>query len=178
MSDISPLLNNSSGFLPPTPGAGLPSVPKDMCLNPHGSHRNRVNQDSVATACQDFEAIFVSYLLKTMRESVPKGGWLDEGSEVDFYQGLMDWEIATQASRQDQFGLWKTMYRQITGHEPARMTPDQGENLSVEPSVSNQVSGGPHEVRVEGITDHPIRRAGSSPAAVPTPEDSGGYDTP
>ncbi len=69
----------------------------------------------LARACQDFEAVLVSYLLKTMRESVPKEGFLDSGNDSEMFQDMMDWEIATQSSRQGKFGLWKTLYRQLSG---------------------------------------------------------------
>lgn len=59
--------------------------------------------------------MLVSYLLKTMRESVPKEGFLDSGNDSEMFQDMMDWEIATQSSRQGKFGLWKTLYRQLSG---------------------------------------------------------------
>jgi len=173
MSDISPLITNNSQFLPYEPSAKFPSAPKDVCLNPHGSMRSESAGDPVAAACQDFEAVLVNYLLKTMRQSVPKEGWLDGGNDTDFYQGLMDWEVATQASRQDRFGLWKTLYRQITGHEPGKMPENSNNNGAANPSVINEIPGGPHEIRVERIANHNVRGTGSGSTAVPAPETPG-----
>lgn len=68
----------------------------------------------LAQTCQDFEAVLVSYMLKTMRESVQKEGFLDSGNDSEMFQDMMDWEIATENSRQGKFGLWKTLYRQIS----------------------------------------------------------------
>lgn len=178
MSDISPLITNDSPFLPYEPGVKFPSASKDVCLSPHGSMRGKSVDDPVAAACQDFEAVLVNYLLKTMRQSVPKEGWLDGGNDTDFYQGLMDWEVATQASRQDRFGLWKTLYRQITGHEPGSMPESGHKSNAVSPSIINEIPGGPHEVRVERITDHNVRGTGSSPTAVPAPETPGIPNSP
>jgi len=178
MPHIDPMSKHQSVFLPMNSGAGIPSAPKDVCLNPDGTMRNAHGQDSLATACQDFEAVLVNYLLKTMRESVPKSGFLEEGNDVEFYRGLMDWEIAAKASRQDQFGLWKTLYRQLAGHNP-EVTP-QIDKVPGPPSpaIDNEVSGGPREIRMERTADHPVGRAGSGESPLSTSDNSGADDSP
>ncbi len=70
----------------------------------------------LAQACQDFEAVLVSYLLKTMREGVHKEGFLDSGNDSEMFQDMMDWEIATQASRRGKLGIWETLYRELSGN--------------------------------------------------------------
>ena len=178
MPDISSLANNPLNFLPANLRAQSLAGPKDICLSPDGSVGGTPSKDQLAKTCQDFEAVLVNYLLKTMRESVPKDGFLDEGNDVEFYRGLMDWEIATKASRQDQFGLWKTMYRQLAGHDPDLMPEVGSEPTHTKLSENNEISGGPHEVRVEGTADYFNRRAGSGSAPVSTSQDPRGDDTP
>jgi len=178
MPDISPISYPQSAFLPLNSGAGSPSSPRDACLNPNGSMRNAGGQDSLATACQDFEAVLVNYLLKTMRESVPKSGFLEEGNGAEFYRGLMDWEIATKASRQGQFGLWKTLYRQLAGHDPEAATHIGKVPGPLSPVVDSEVSGGAREIPMERTTDHSVGRTGSGESPLPASEISGADDSP
>ena len=91
-----------------------------------------------AQTCQDFEAVLVSYLLKTMRESVPKEGFLDSGNDSEMFQDMMDWEIATQTSRQGKFGVWKTLYRQLS--KDGIMSQSDSGNSQIAPLKSGNVS--------------------------------------
>ena len=92
----------------------------------------------LAQTCQDFEAVLVSYLLKTMRESVPKEGFLDSGNDAEMFQDIMDWEIATQASRQGKFGLWKPLYRQMS--REGDLNKSNSDSNQVAPLKSGKVS--------------------------------------
>ena len=82
--------------------------------NNQAASQKPVNEKLVK-ACQDFESVLVNYMLKTMRESVQKEGFLDSGNDSEFFQDMMDQEIANQASRKSTFGFWKTLYRQLSG---------------------------------------------------------------
>jgi len=95
-------------------------------------------------ATRDFEALFVAYLLKVMRESVPKSELLGEGFGGEFFQGLMDLEVAAQISRQSSLGLADMVYRQL--------------------STSRQV--GPSTI---GLREYGKGATPSSPASVPKP---------
>lgn len=77
-------------------------------------------------AVQDFEALFVNYMLKTMRKSIHK----DEESESDFggemMQEMFDFEMAKHISRKSGLGIGEMLYRQITGESlPATMVQDE-----------------------------------------------------
>src|SRR4030067_1460473 len=45
-------------------------------------------------AAKEFEAYFVSYLLKKMRDTVPKSGLMDPGAGGEIYTSLMDEKVA------------------------------------------------------------------------------------
>lgn len=66
-------------------------------------------------AATEFESFFLYYMLKTMRQAIPKGGLLD--SKVgDTYLGMLDQEVANQAAKQGGFGLAKSIERQFYPH--------------------------------------------------------------
>ena len=63
-------------------------------------------------AATEFESFFLYYMLKTMRQAIPKGGVLD--SKVgETYLGMLDQEVANQAAKQGGFGLAKSIERQF-----------------------------------------------------------------
>jgi flagellar protein FlgJ len=45
-------------------------------------------------AAEEFEAIFVNLMLKSMRDSVQKSGLLDGGNGEDIFRGMLDQEYA------------------------------------------------------------------------------------
>ncbi|MDZ7260805.1 MAG: transglycosylase SLT domain-containing protein [candidate division KSB1 bacterium] len=65
-------------------------------------------------ATQDFEALLVSYLLKSMRETVPESGFSDENLGKSYFQSLFDEEMAVQISRTSNLGLAEMLYRELS----------------------------------------------------------------
>jgi len=68
---------------------------------------------SLKKACQDFEAIFIQSVFKSMRKTVPEGGLFEKDHATEMYQDMIDQEIATQISRRQSLGLADQMYRQM-----------------------------------------------------------------
>jgi peptidoglycan hydrolase FlgJ len=66
-------------------------------------------------ACEDFEAIMVTYLFKSMRESTLKAETETEefGSGKGLYEGMMDETLANQLSHHQGLGLAKLLYQQL-----------------------------------------------------------------
>ncbi|MGE4543803.1 MAG: rod-binding protein [Pedobacter sp.] len=65
-------------------------------------------------SCQDFEAVMLKTMLKEMRSTVPKDGLLDEGSDREMFQDLMDQEVAVQMSRNQGIGIAESLYKQLS----------------------------------------------------------------
>jgi flagellar protein FlgJ len=66
-------------------------------------------------ACADFEAMLVFQLLKTMRQSIPKSGFLKPSQGKDIYEMMLDQKIADNLANKGQgLGLQKMLYNQIT----------------------------------------------------------------
>ena len=64
-------------------------------------------------ACQDFEAIFIQSMFKSMRKTIPEGGLFEKDHATEMYQDMIDQEVATQISRRQSVGLADQMYRQM-----------------------------------------------------------------
>jgi soluble lytic murein transglycosylase-like protein len=76
---------------------------------------------------QDFEAIFVHQMLKSMRNTVPKDEDMSTGRRI--FTEMLDEQIANTASRTGSFGLANIIYRQLAGKDaenPQKIMAMQG----------------------------------------------------
>ena len=70
-------------------------------------------QKALKNACHDFESLFVNYMLKQMRQTVPQDGLFGGGQAEKMYTSMMDSEVAKEISRQRGLGLAPMMYNQM-----------------------------------------------------------------
>jgi len=109
---------------PPTPFP-LKTAPRFFALTrtplaptPATSPEEEKRRAEALKAAQDFEAIFMAHLLKTMRSSmVPKGGFLKQTFASNTYQQLFDEELSTQLAHGKGLGLSEMLYREFMRQE-------------------------------------------------------------
>lgn len=94
-------------------------------------------------AAQEFEAVFIHQMLKTMRRSLPVGGPLAPGSGQKMYQDMLDDEMARSMARGGGLGLADILVRDLLH----RMT---GERNSSSPVTSRPISQGERRGNPEG----------------------------
>jgi flagellar protein FlgJ len=79
-------------------------------------------QAGLKKACSDFESIFIGYMLKSMRSTVPQSG-LSKGAGSDLYTSMFDREVAQRlSSKNGGIGIQKMLFKQIDGQS----APDNG----------------------------------------------------
>jgi flagellar protein FlgJ len=83
----------------------LDSLKRDAQRDPQGT---------VKKAAQQFEALFMQMVLKSMREATPKSGLFDSPGQ-DMYTGMLDQQLATKVA-QSGTGLAEVIARQLTRH--------------------------------------------------------------
>lgn len=105
-------------------------------------------QAGLKAAAQQFEAMFLQMMLKSMRDTVPQGGMLDS-EQSRFYTSMLDQQLAQNLSREGSLGLAKMMERQMAGQFAAAA----GSNGAAESGPGSPVPVNP----------------GSSPTAAPLP---------
>ena len=76
----------------------------------------------LARASQEFEAYFVSYLLKEMRDTVPKG-LLTENKMGDMFYSFYDEEIGKRAAQADGIGLSAYVLDAVARNEDLTHSP-------------------------------------------------------
>jgi flagellar protein FlgJ len=72
------------------------------------------NKQELKKACQQFESIFLSYMLKSMRATVPDGGLFERGVTYDIVQSMHDEALAEEISQNGGIGLAKQLYEQLS----------------------------------------------------------------
>ncbi|HUV49823.1 MAG TPA: rod-binding protein [Anaerolineae bacterium] len=86
-----------------------------------------ISEKKLKKACADFESIFINYMLKTMRRTVPQGGTNFPGKDI--YSTMVDQKVAEDlAKRGGGIGLQQMLLRQlksgIGGPESGSRTPN------------------------------------------------------
>ncbi len=64
-------------------------------------------------ACAEFESLFLNYLLKSMRASVPEGGLIDQSEESKMFKAMLDEKLADEISASGGLGLGQVLYQQL-----------------------------------------------------------------
>jgi flagellar protein FlgJ len=107
MTPLDPRLTQAANDLA-ADSRSLDSLRRDAQRDPQGAVRK---------AAQQFEALFMQMVLKSMREATPKSGLFDSPSQ-DMYTGMLDQQLATKMSHSST-GLADVIVRQLTRHMPA-----------------------------------------------------------
>jgi len=66
-------------------------------------------------ACEDFEAIFVKEMLKSMKSTINKSGLLDGGYAEEIYDDMLYDEYAKKMTKTADFGIAESLYKQLSG---------------------------------------------------------------
>jgi peptidoglycan hydrolase FlgJ len=64
-------------------------------------------------ACADFESLFIYYMLKKMRATVPKSGLMKEMQGKDTYEAITDQKVSENLADRGGVGLQKMLFNQI-----------------------------------------------------------------
>ncbi|MBI5893019.1 MAG: peptidoglycan DD-metalloendopeptidase family protein [Deltaproteobacteria bacterium] len=71
------------------------------------------DKEDIKKAAQDFEAIFINYMLKTMREGVSKSGLLHGGNAEEMYTSMMDEELSKAIAQKGGIGLGSILLKEF-----------------------------------------------------------------
>jgi flagellar protein FlgJ len=71
------------------------------------------NPEALRRACQDFEAVMLQSMFKSMRGTVPDDGLVEKSTGQEIFDDLMDQEVATQMARTEGVGLADMLFRQL-----------------------------------------------------------------
>ena len=92
-----------------------------------GSVKNVTNDNSdskLESACVEMESLFINYLLKEMRATVNKSGFISGGRAEEIFTSLRDVELSKRISEQGGIGLSSILLDQLS--EPTEKEEDPG----------------------------------------------------
>ncbi len=75
-------------------------------------------------ACAEMESLFLSHLLKEMRATVEKSGFIDGGQAEEIFTSLLDVELSKKMSAAGGIGLAAILLEQLGGKSPRNNNPD------------------------------------------------------
>jgi flagellar protein FlgJ len=94
----------------------------------HIQQTDAARETQVRKACSEFESLFVYQMLKTMRNTVMKSGFL-HGKAEDIYTSLFDQQISTHISQSEGIGIQEILYQNL-GREERRRVDHISYNVS------------------------------------------------
>jgi peptidoglycan hydrolase FlgJ len=68
---------------------------------------------SLRKSSQEFEALMLMEMLKSMRKSVPEGGLFEKDNATEIFRDMLDSETAKAASKGKGLGIADAMYKQM-----------------------------------------------------------------
>ncbi|MBW2599409.1 MAG: rod-binding protein [Deltaproteobacteria bacterium] len=94
-------------------GLSIGAVSKRVETNRPDGQQREIDEEKLKKACADFESIFISYMLKTMRRTIPQSG-LNKFPGKDIYTTMIDQKVAEDlAKRGGGIGLQEMLLRQL-----------------------------------------------------------------
>ncbi len=70
------------------------------------------NAERLKRTCSEFESIFLGYMMKTMRKTVPEG-ILGRSSETKIFNAMFDEGLSLEIARGGGIGLGKMLYERL-----------------------------------------------------------------
>jgi flagellar protein FlgJ len=80
--------------------------------------------ERLQAACREMESLFLSYLLKEMRASVDKSGFISGGKAEEIFTSLLDVEYSKRMSSAGGVGLASMLMKQLGGQSDKNQDPD------------------------------------------------------
>lgn len=77
-------------------------------------------KEAIRATAQQFEALFISMMLKSMRDATPEDGMFDS-DQSKLYTSMMDQQMAQKMSSGKGLGLAELMVRQLTQDQAASL---------------------------------------------------------
>ncbi|RMG36671.1 MAG: lytic transglycosylase domain-containing protein [Methanobacteriota archaeon] len=97
----------------------LPLSPADALVKQKAeelSARSK-NKTQLQKASEDFEALFVYFMLSSMRKTVMKSGLLDNGLGGEIYEAMLDQELSRTLAQHSQLGIAEVLQQQLSAQD-------------------------------------------------------------
>lgn len=117
-------------------------------------------QAALKPVAQQFEALFLSQILKEANKVKFDNGWLD-GKQTDFYKDWYNQQLAQDLSSKGSLGLADMIVKQLAPKDPSLKPTDLKVNFHHEASPSVQVNNDGLAVKTMTTADNLALRPGN-----------------
>jgi flagellar protein FlgJ len=100
-------------------------IQRSIELNRHRKNDNQTDP-ALRDACSKMESLFLHHLLKEMRATIDKSGFISGGRAEEIYTSLMDAEIANRISTRGGIGLADMLLHQL-GNRNSKIKSEESE---------------------------------------------------
>ena len=87
------------------------------------THRGQSDPE-LQDACREMESLFLSYLLKEMRATVDKSGFISGGKAEEIFTSMLDVELSKKMSNAGGIGLSSILLRQLANQPGPEDSPN------------------------------------------------------
>jgi len=84
-----------------------------LAISNQSSPSKEADEKKLKKLTADFESVFLYYVLKTMRDTVPKSGFIDVKNGEEIYRSMMDQEIAKSMADKRDSGISDMLFKQL-----------------------------------------------------------------
>ena len=112
-------MDDSVGIIPrplSIPGQGRKPKPAEIAHKTEQQGATVQEDPRLQEACMQMESLFLSYMLKEMRATVEKSGFISGGQAEEIFTSLLDVEISKKMAARGGVGLSALLMHQLGGH--------------------------------------------------------------
>jgi flagellar protein FlgJ len=91
----------------------LQNVPLSFSNSKNVGHSDDQTHRQMKEACSELESLFIYYLLKEMRETVPKDGLFSGGKTEEMYTSMFDIQLAKEIAMKRGIGISSIVLNQV-----------------------------------------------------------------
>ncbi len=84
-------------------------------------------------ACQDFESIFIYYMLKTMRSASASSTLFGKGMGAEIFMQMFDQGLSEKMAASGQLGIWQNLYNKYSAH----VAPNRENERNAKPTTTD-----------------------------------------
>lgn len=84
------------------------------------------DEGSLKEACQQFEAVFLNMMLRSMRATVPKSDLFGADQGKEFFESMLDQKLSENMAKAGGTGLADMLYKQLSTQVSAAKRKEQG----------------------------------------------------
>jgi Rod binding domain-containing protein len=89
------------------------AIGNDLGRSSQAGGKNGRHDKKLMDACVEMESLFVSKMLKEMRNTVHKTGWINGGFAEEIFQDMLYDEYALSLSKNSSLGISKMLYDEL-----------------------------------------------------------------